>query len=209
MKTKIFVVVVLLLSAAMLTTGAFAYFTTQTRNVAGNIQSGTLDLKIYGVAPSQDCPAFGSGLYGTSGTLWNYQNLAPGDEVDGKLCMENTGTLDIAQILFHWQGLPPALAEHLLITSLYNSQTGEELPNYVAYYDSNHDGKMSLMELFNGNGGGVQEYWVGGLPIFLPTSAPVQWVEYTFVFDPASGNDLQGLDFDYTLQITGYQKAQY
>lgn len=208
MKTKIFVVVVLLLSAAMLTTGALAYFTTGTRTATGNIQSGTLDLEVYGVAPSQDCPNTSSGQWGTTATLWNYQNMAPGDIVDGKLCMLNTGSLDIAQVTFHWANISPLLAQNLYITSLYNSQTGEELPSYMVY-DGNSDGHLSLAELFAGNGGGVQEYWVGGVAIFLPTSSPVQWVEYTFEFNPEAGNELQDKDFTYNLAIIGYQHPQY
>ena len=57
MKKKILVVVSLLIVVALLTTGAFAYFTTLNRQATGNIQSGTLDLAIAAVVPSAPCPA--------------------------------------------------------------------------------------------------------------------------------------------------------
>ncbi len=52
------------------------------------------------------------------------------------------------------------LADHLFVTSLYNSRTGDEIGAYIAAYGG-ADGKMSLTEL--GARGGEDEYWVGGV----------------------------------------------
>ena len=122
--------------------------------------------------------------------------------------MKNTGTLPIAQVTFNWEGLAGPLADHLFVTKLYNSRTNvDEIADYIAVYDVNHDGKMSLTEL--GARAVDDEYWVGGNPVFLPLDAPVQFVEYTFQFDPAAGNELQGLNFNYTLNIMGFQVPKY
>jgi hypothetical protein len=123
--------------------------------------------------------------------------------------MKNTGSLDIKQVGFAWSGVPLALADNLFVTQLANSQTGDEIGNYVTVCDKNADSKMSLSELWGCNGAGEDEYWVGDIETFLPVSAPVQWVEYTFEFNPEAGNDLQNAYSDYTLTITGYQNAKY
>jgi hypothetical protein len=206
MKKKILVVVSLLIVVALLTTGAFAYFTTLNRQATGNIQSGTLDLRIAAVVPSAACPAANE-IVATDVTLWDLDNLAPGDVVTGKLCMKNTGTLPIAQVTFNWEGLAGPLADHLFVTRLYNSRTNvDEIADYIAVYGG-VDGKMSLTEL--GARAVDDEYWVGGNPVFLPLEAPVQFVEYTFQFDPLAGNELQGLNFNYTLNIMGFQVPKY
>lgn len=187
------------------TLGAYAYFTTDVRTASGNIKSGTLNLLVAGAAPSQDCSAL---TFSGSTSLWMYDNLAPGDVVNGRLCMKNTGSIDIAQVTFAWSGVPLDLANNLFVTHVVNSQTGDEIAGYMAY-DTNGDHNLSLSELWNGGGTGVDEYWVGGIPVFLPTTAPVQWVDYTFQFNPAAGNTLQGLTTNYNLAITGYQHPQY
>ena len=69
MKKKILVVVSLLVVVALLTTGAFAYFTTGAKTASGHIQSGTLALKIAGVQPSTDCPT-------DAVDLWRYSHIA-------------------------------------------------------------------------------------------------------------------------------------
>ncbi len=207
MKTKIFMALILIASIAMFSTGAFAYFTT-TGEATGNIHSGNLDLKIAAVVPSAACPAV---IDQAAVTLWALDNLAPGDIITGKLCMKNTGSLNIPQVAFNWNGMDGKLAEHLFVTKLYNSKTDkDEIADYVGAYDRNGDGKMSLAELNATNytipSGVLDEYWVGGAPIFL-TVGDTQWVEYTFQFDPAVGNSFENLNFSYRLDITGFQKA--
>jgi hypothetical protein len=210
MKKKILVVVSLLIVVALLTTGAFAYFTTGAKTASGHIQSGTLNLKIAGVVPTAACPET---IDSDTATLWELSNMAPGDIVTGKLCMKNVGTLPIAQVAFDWAGMSGALADKLIVTSLKNSITGEEIGLYNLYYGG-IDGKMSLAELNAQNhgwalppySGVLDEYWVGGHTPFLGLGE-TQWVEYTFQFDPTAGNDLQGLSFGYTLTITGLQNA--
>jgi hypothetical protein len=213
MKKKILVVVSLLIVVALLTTGAFAYFTSGPKTASGHIQSGTLALKIAGVVPSAACP--GDSAFGDTANLWDLSNMAPGDIVTGKLCMKNTGTLPIAQVAFNWSGMSNDLASHIFVTHLVNSVSGDEINAYIAAYGGS-DGKMSLAELNAENygwslppySGVLDEYWVGARPIFLPV-ADTEWVEYTFQFDPLAGNEFQGLGFDYTLTITGLQNAVY
>ena len=202
MKTKVLILVVLVASIAMFATGAFAYFTTSAQ-ASGNIKSGTFDLNIAAVVPSADCPTT---LTLDSVTLWDLENIAPGDVITGKLCMQNTGTVPITQVGFNWTGMAGTLADHLFVTKLYNSLTGDEIGAYIATLGGT-DGKLSLTEL--GARGGDDEYWVGGVPVFLPVGTGVQWVEYTFVFDPDAGNEFQNLNFDYNLAISGYQFKKY
>jgi predicted ribosomally synthesized peptide with SipW-like signal peptide len=203
MKKRWFLPLTLALILVIGTVGAFAYFTT-TAQASGNIQSGTLTLKIAGVVPSADCPA---DITASSVTLWDLTNMAPGDTLDGKLCMKNTGSLPIPQVGFKWTGMSGALAEHLFVTQLENSRTGNEIGAYITACGGG-DGKMSLAELQACGGGGESEYWVGGVPVFLPVG-DVEWVKYTFVFDPDADNTFQGLNFHYILDITGYQNPKY
>lgn len=212
MKTRWLIPLALVLILAIGTLGAFAYFSS-TASAAGNIRAGSLNLDVAGVAPSVDCATIPNAAWGDTTALWQYQNLAPGDVATGRLCMKNIGTLDIKQVGFNWSGMPLLLAENLFVTKLVNSQTGEEISAYIGACDGKTgnptDGKMSLAELWGCNGSGEDEYWVGGVATFLPVSAPIQWVEYEFVFNTEAGNDLQGAYSDYSLIITGYQQPKY
>jgi predicted ribosomally synthesized peptide with SipW-like signal peptide len=203
MKKRSLIIVVLIASIALLSTGAFAYFTASGK-ATGNIKSGTLTLAIAGVVPSASCP---DSITKDTTTLWDMTNLAPGDELTGKLCMKNTGTLPIPQVGFKWTGMSGLLAENLIVTKLANSRTGDEIGAYNSTCGG-ADGIMTLAELQACGGGGESEYWVGGVPVFLPVG-DTEWVEYSFKFDPNAGNDLQGLNFDYILNITGYQIPKY
>ena len=209
MKKRILIVVALLVSVALLATGAYAWFSSSA-SASGTITSGTLSLKIAAVVPSADCPAYGD-ITESSITLWNNTNLAPGDTFDGKICMANKGSLPIPQVGFSWTGFTGDLAEHIFVTKLYNSgNMKDEIADYILYYDKPpKDGKMSLAELQLDLGSSEQEYWVGGVPVFLPVGTGVQFVEYTLQFDPDAGNEFQGLHFDYNLGIMGYQKPKY
>jgi predicted ribosomally synthesized peptide with SipW-like signal peptide len=206
MKKRITIIVVLVLSIALLATGVFAYFTS-TASASGTIKSGTLALRIASVVPSAACPAYAD-VTQSSITLWDDTNLAPGDVFSGKICMVNTGSLPIPQVGFKWSGFSGALAENIFVTKLANSRTGDEIASYIAACGGG-DGKMSLADLGNCNPGGEQEYWVGGVAVFLPVEAGVQWVEYTLQFNPEAGNEFQGLSFGYNLAITGYQNLKY
>jgi predicted ribosomally synthesized peptide with SipW-like signal peptide len=208
MKKRILIIGVLVLSIAMLATGAFAYFTS-TAGASGTITSGTLDLGIASVSPSAACPAYG-GVNLKSVSLWNSTNFAPGEVLTAKICMANMGNVSMPQVGFAWTGFTGPITNHIFVTHLINSMTGDQIGDYLAAYDSNHDGFMSLAELQAG-ASGEQEFWVfwGGVPEFLPVGIAVQWVEYTLLFDPLAGNDLQTQTFNYNLLITGYQHVKY
>ncbi len=119
MKKRILIIGVLVVSIAMMATGAFAYFSSQTTNT-GNISSGTLTLK---VASGADCV---NPSYGDSTTVWSMANMAPGDIVDGYLCMKNNGTVAAKQVTFEWiydPALRP-LADKINLVSAYDSSDG-------------------------------------------------------------------------------------
>ena len=208
MNKKVLTIIGLVALVAILATGAFAYFTTSA-GATGTITAGTVNMKIASVVPSADCPAYAD-IDDTSVVLWTDTNWAPGDSKTAKLCFTNTGSLAIPQVGFRWNGLTGNLAEHIFVTSIVDSLSGEEIAGYIAAYDFNHDGFMSLAELGVANSG-EQEFFVywGGVPNFLPVGTDVSWVQYTLKFDENAGNDLQGATFDFNLQLTGYQHAPY
>jgi len=206
MKKKVLTIIGLIAAVAILATGAYAYFTTEA-GATGSITAGSLTMKIASVVPSAECPAFES-IVDTDVVLWTDTNWAPGDSKTAKLCFANTGTLAIPQVGFRWSGLTGNLAEHIFVTSIIDNLSGEGIAAYITAFDYNNDGYMSLAEL--GQLAGEQEFFVywGGVPNFLPVGA-VSSVQYTLLFDPDAGNDLQGASFDFSLFLTGYQVAPY
>ncbi len=115
MKKRITIIVVLVLSVAMLGTGAFAYFNSQI-----SIPVILVLVPELGVASGADCVA---PAYGTSTTVWSMANMAPGDTVDGDLCMRNFGTIPANQVTFEWVYDPAlrTLADKINVVSVYDS----------------------------------------------------------------------------------------
>jgi len=210
MNKKVLTLIGLVALVAILATGAFAYFSSETTNT-GNISSGTLTLKVAG-GDSVPCSGFGD-----STTVWSMANMAPGDYLDGYLCMKNTGSVDAAQVTFEWvydSALKP-LADAIFITSILDStDPGDQVAAVAAQCDTvagaTVDGKCSLTELaylsehypypFDAVSGVVSPWLPGG---------GSQWLYIQFQFDPLAGNALQGLGFAYDLIVTAEQDTVY
>jgi hypothetical protein len=207
MKKRILIVGVLVVSIAVLVTGAFAYFNSQTVNT-GNISSGTLTLK---VASGADCDTL---TFGDSTTVWSMANMAPGDFVDGYLCMKNTGTIPANQVTFEWvydPALEP-LANKINVVSIFDStDPGDQIAAVIPLCDITipalaGDGICSLTELaYLSNHFGYPFDAVSGVAVPWLPAGGTQWLYMKLQFDPTAGNDLQGLSFLYTLKVTAEQ----
>jgi len=211
MNKKVLTIIGLVALVAILATGAFAYFSSETTNT-GNISAGTLTLKVAG-GDSVPCSGFGD-----STTVWSMANMAPGEYLDGYLCMKNIGTVDAKQVTFEWvydDALRP-LADHIFITSIYDSIDTTDYVSQIGSMCDTYagsvvvaDGKCSLTELAH-----LSE----ALPFpfdavsdgdpFLPGGGS-QWLYIEFQFDPLAGNEFQGLGFDYDLIVTAEQVAVF
>lgn len=214
MKSKLMIIGLLILSAAMLTTGAFAYFNSETTNT-GNISSGTLELRVAG-NDTTDCSTAG---FGDTTTVWSMANLAPGDEFDGFLCMKNRGSIDSEQVTFEWVYDDVQfgdLADRIFLVSAYDStDPGDQIVPIIAACDgiipgTSDDSKCSFAEFaylsekypypFDAVSGAVSPWLPGGT---------TQWLYLKYQFDPTAGNEFQGLSFPYTLIVTAEQVAVF
>lgn len=160
MKKKLFVVVVLLLSVAMLTTGAFAWFTSTKNASAGHITAGTLNILLGQNADHTTPPAL---FDNTVVPPWNLTAMAPGDEVFGCLWVRNVGTVDSVGVRWDFHDLVNTLGvkleDRMQIMDLYTSDTANTIYNwpeallpggvyyYGGQYDENSDGMISLGEM--------------------------------------------------------------
>lgn len=203
---------------AVATAGAFAYFTS-TKTATGNITAGNLELKLFATT-GYDSPC---GVPDSdSVTLWDMTKMYPGQEVEGKLCMRNVGSVDAKQVTMDWGNLQgKLLAKSIFVTSFKHStrldgfgNPFEELPEYIAQYDgidgTVKDGNLSLSELDTASVAfpqyGFDEYYDNN---FLPAGS-TQWVYYKFQFDPNAGNALQNESLpQITLNITAHQNVVF
>lgn len=210
MKKKVLTIIGLVAAVAILATGAFAYFNSATTNT-GNISAGTLTLKVAG---GETLPCSG---FGDSTTVWSMANMAPGDYLDGYLCMKNIGTVDAEQVTFEWvydSALKP-LADRIFITSIYDStDSGDQVAAVSGMCDTVTgavvDGNCSLTELayLSNHYGFPFDAVSGAVSPWLPGGGS-QWLYIQFQFDPTAGNEFQGLSFDYDLIVTAEQVAVF
>ena len=97
MKKKLFVSCFIAHRVALLTTGAFAYFSS-TRTITGShISAGTINLKL-----NNDCGT----TWADTALAWNFDSMLPGEFVDQKICFKNAGTADIGRIWYNWTFTP-------------------------------------------------------------------------------------------------------
>jgi hypothetical protein len=207
MKTKLLIIATLLVSIAMFSTGAFAYFSSQTTNT-GNISSGTLTLNV----ATGDCSQ-----YGSTATVWSMAQMAPGDTFEGKLCMKNTGTVGANQVTYEWvydAALRP-LADRIFVVGAYDSTDSDPaavLAQFISMGDGivpgmPADGKLSFTELswLSNHYSYPFDAVSGGAP-WLAANGGSQWLFLKFKFDETAGNEFQGKGFSYTLNVTAEQR---
>ena len=136
--------------------------------------------------------------------------MSPGDTVEGKLWMKNTGTIDARQVSFEWSGISDSLADRIFLVSAYDSKnTAEAISQIVGMADTNADSKCSLSELAALS---TRFGWpfdaVTDVAPFLPPNSP-QWLYMKFQFDSEAGNEYQGRTLDYGLVVTAWQKVVF
>jgi predicted ribosomally synthesized peptide with SipW-like signal peptide len=198
MKKKILVVVSLLIVVALLTTGAFAYFSS-TRTITGSrITAGTLDLKL-----NNDC---GENYYDTA-QAWNFEGMAPGGFVQQTICMKNIGSVDAGRVWYDW-------------ANLLQTPTGIQLAKKLIIVDAqdNADGGVNQTTAFNSYGiytlydlaefrPGVEGWdaYSGAIYPFLPAHGTA-WLMMKFQFDPNAGDEFQGAAVVYDLLIKATQQ---
>ena len=96
MKKKIFVVVVLLLSVAMLTTGAFAWFSSTKTITGSQISAGTLNLGL-----NNDCGQ----TWGDTASAWSFVIWLRANLLSRTICMKNIGTIAAGSVWYDWANL--------------------------------------------------------------------------------------------------------
>jgi predicted ribosomally synthesized peptide with SipW-like signal peptide len=157
MKKKILVVVSLLIIVALLTTGAFAWFTSTRTASQGSISAGTLNIQLASNASSTEHPTVWAD---TVVPPWNLTAMAPGDEVFGCLWVKNMGTVDSVGVRWDFKNLVNTLGvkleDRMQITDLFTSDSLYDWPEALLLggafyqdgaYDENSDGKISLGEM--------------------------------------------------------------
>jgi predicted ribosomally synthesized peptide with SipW-like signal peptide len=227
MKTKIFVVVVLILSVAMMTTGVFAWFTSTRTAEAGSISAGTLNIQLASNASSTEIPTDWSD---TVVPPWNLTAMVPGNEVFGCLWVKNTGTVDSVGVRWDFLNLvnmkdgqvATALLENRMqITDLYTTDSQWNWPEallpggewyFGGAYDENSDGMISLGEMSRWsvrfapytfdwvNDNGAVHFLVGNVP-----PGGVGHICMTLKMmngDPVVDNTYQGVGLTYDVKVT-------
>jgi hypothetical protein len=219
MKTKIFVVLALVASIAMFSSGAFAYFTTIRNTQTGTVTAGTLDIQLASTEGSIENPiAPADSAFGNSTVVpWNFDNLAPGDSKSGCLWVKNTGSLGTIRIYWLFNQLTAAggknnvnLANRLEIVKMFNTgpQVGTwpiDLMNgqYPGDWDTNHNGKIDLTDLVNWD-------WQNDVDPFL--LAHGQTGAYCMTVKMMNGaelvdNDYQGASLTYNIDVKAFNPA--
>jgi len=157
MKTKLLIIAVLVISIAMFSTGAFAYFSAARTTTVGTISAGTLDIELAANKSETTVPTVWGGAVTPP---WNLANMVPDKEETGCLWVKNTGTVDSIGVRWNFKnlanGTTAKLENRLQIMELYTSDSlwvwpAALLPGGAYYsdgaYDENSDGKISLGEM--------------------------------------------------------------
>ena len=206
MKKRIITIIALVAILALTTIGASAYFNSQ-RDTTGTITSGTLTLKLGLNA---------AGPWSSSVALpWNFSGMAPGETVTGDLWMINTGNIDAEQVTFEWHNIVDnsetvELAEHIFLTEVWDSKNTVDATAAVVVVADGitglpKDGKASLSELAELSARyGFPFDATSDVAPFLEPNTP-QFLHMAFQFDPAVGNEYQGLSMSYGLTIIAEQ----
>ncbi len=200
--TRLMIPVVLVLLIATSVFSAMAYFNS-VQTTTGTVSTGTLTMQL-----SKNGNDFGKGNVGTP---WDFSGMKPGDTIDGKLYMKNTGTIDSTQVTFEWGNILNnpvnlALADKIILTNVWDSKnTTDAIAQVTAVADTNVDGKTSLAELaaLSSRFGWPYDATSDVEPFLQAGST--QWLYMAFQFDPSAGNEFQGNAMTYDLKITAEQ----
>ena len=198
MKSKIAIVVILLVSIAMFGTGAFAYFTSQQTIAGSTITAGTLTLQL-----SNDCDD-----WGTAAKAWEFDGIAPGEFVDQTICMKNTGSIDAGHVYYDWGDLLQTptgveIAKKLIIVDIQDNAD----PGNVVSIFNNDFGIYNLYDLamFVPGTPGFDAY-SGNIYPFLAKDGGEGWLYMKLQFDPNADDTFQGASVQYDLVVEARQQ---
>jgi hypothetical protein len=218
MKTKILIVVVLLASIAMFSTGAFAYFTAE-RTATSTVTTGILGIKIAASPEIGTVPA--DWEFADTATPWTFDKLVPGESKTGCLWLMNTGNVGTVQARYDFTdlettgGTPPInLADRLSLTSLFTSDNNKNwIPIYLADLNPipnpDLDGIITLHELSDVNIGG-NDWMNDDYPFVSVAPGGKGAICMTFQMlngAPAMDNLYQGATLSYSAKVTAFNPA--
>ena len=209
MKKKLLVMILgVVLIAAMIGGGTYAYFSSQVTNSANTFTAGTLTAQI------DNNGAWGSSASG----IWSSPEYwVPGQSVNAKVSLTNTGTIDANHVYFMFGNGTGDLSmmNDILVTGLterfgsYNEP--DEVASLTASIISNGghlarpDGKLCLADLYNFMPNGYGYYTWN--PLGGPTLMAGNHQDYDFImtleFDPNTDNPYPGhtWGFDFTSRV--------
>jgi hypothetical protein len=200
MKKRITIIVVLVLSIAMLGTGAFAYFSS-TRIITGStISTGTLELLL-----KNDCRGANTALYGETASAWNFAGMVPGEYVDQTICFKNNGTVAAGRVWYNWSDLLEtpagrAFADKLLIIDIQDNDDGGNVVTELQAMNIH-----SLYDLANAGGDPGFDAWSATHVYPYLTAGEEGWMYMKLQFDPNAGNEFQGITLTYKLTLEARQ----
>jgi predicted ribosomally synthesized peptide with SipW-like signal peptide len=206
MKKRILIIVALLVSVALLATGAFAYFTA-TRTATGTVKAGTLGILLASSPDYLTIPE--NWAFGPTTTPWDFTKVVPGESRGGCLWMMNTGDVGTVRALWDFSVLAtssvPNLADRLELTNVFTTDDNFNwIPSmWHTGWDPNNDGKITFQEVANYGGD-----WENDVYPFLSV-APGGKGAICLTFQminglPAEDNPYQGANMDYSVVVTAF-----
>jgi hypothetical protein len=210
MKMRIMMVVMLVASIAMFSTGAFAYFSSTKSLATSTITAGTLELKL----ANGTGPGVCSGVsYGDTAAGWNFDKMVPGDFVDGTICMQNIGNVDMGRVWYDWSGLveTPAgknFASKLVIVDIRDNLDGTNQAAVLAGL-----GIKTLADLAGMNnapeftGGAGYDAWSATTIYPYIVANGTGWMYLKLQFDVNAGDEFQGTNLVFNTTIKATQKT--
>ena len=214
MKTKVLILVVLVASIAMFSTGAFAYFTAS-RTATSSVSTGTLGITIAASPALGTVP--GDGEFANTATPWVFTKLVPGETKSGCLWLMNTGDVGTVRARYDFTVLTTTggtgtglnLGNRIKLTEVYTSDNAFNwIPGMAhnATWDPNNDGIITLQEMSNYGGD-----WQNDIDPFV-SAAPGGKGAICMTFQmingtPAEDNPYQGANLTYNAVVTAFNPA--
>ena len=200
---SIFVIGILALAMGY---GTYSYFSDTAKSTGNVFTAGTLDLKL--------ANAGGEYTDGVTATWSSPAGWAPGETVEATLYMKNDGSIGIHHIRVGVENLDGTGLWHAILLTKFEFFEGDITDTVKGFgpteypLDYNGDGKVTLHEFINWC---AQPHsillfagaWATG-PKYIPAGG-TQWLKLGFTFDPAAGDDYQGLTASFDLKIVAYQ----
>ncbi len=144
MKKILIALMAIMVTIGLAGLGTFAYFTDTAESEANILEAGELAIEV-----GQEGAAY-----------WNIENIKPGDEFSGSVLLTNTGTLPISNIMGQLEivsDVTPNRGEAGGFSDMIGVSFWGDSPEYenyidafLAVWDSNEDGILSLAEMEEG-----------------------------------------------------------